>query len=244
MPGHLVITEATDKVVVDHAGGLHVGVADGRADETQAALAEVFAERAGLLCLRGDLLVVAPGVLLGFAADKPPDVGIECAKFLLQLQKCLCIPNRGFDFQAVADDAGIGEQLANLPLVVAGHLLGIETVEDFAVALALAQDGVPAQPGLGPLQDEELEEFAVVVDRHAPLRVVIRNVDGVLRPGAANNAALNRNAHRGGVLRHATLQSIAGEPSADGDVLVLCPLNLRHMFGSSSGVKTPEFPEP
>ena len=34
---HLTVAEAIDGVVVDHAGGLHEGVADGGADELEAA---------------------------------------------------------------------------------------------------------------------------------------------------------------------------------------------------------------
>ena len=41
---HLLVTEAVRRVVVDHADGLHEGVADGGADEAEATLLEVFAE--------------------------------------------------------------------------------------------------------------------------------------------------------------------------------------------------------
>ena len=41
----LPAAEAFDDMVVDHSRGLHVGIADRRADELKAALLEVLAER-------------------------------------------------------------------------------------------------------------------------------------------------------------------------------------------------------
>src|SRR5438094_9507946 len=38
----LLVTEAGDQMVVDHAGGLHEGIDDGRADELEAARAELL----------------------------------------------------------------------------------------------------------------------------------------------------------------------------------------------------------
>ena len=40
----LTIAEAVDEMIVHHSDGLHVGVDDGRADEVESALLEVFAE--------------------------------------------------------------------------------------------------------------------------------------------------------------------------------------------------------
>src|SRR5690606_41873933 len=66
------------------------------------------------------------------------------------------------------------------------HLRGIEVVERGAVVLALAQDGNPAQPGLGTFQRQELEQGTVVMERHAPLVVVVVLVERVFAtPGAA-----------------------------------------------------------
>jgi hypothetical protein len=46
-------SEARGEVVVDHAAALHEGVADGRAAEVEAALAEVFAHGVGLAFFAG-----------------------------------------------------------------------------------------------------------------------------------------------------------------------------------------------
>src|SRR5919201_4128945 len=43
----LLSAKAVDGVVVDQAGGLHMGVADGRANELDAALAQILDQRIG-----------------------------------------------------------------------------------------------------------------------------------------------------------------------------------------------------
>src|ERR1700740_3263649 len=63
--------------------------------------------------------------------------------------------------------------------------LSIKAVKRAPVIRALREDGVPRQPGLRAFQDEELEELAVVPDRHAPLLVVVGDGERMARPGAA-----------------------------------------------------------
>jgi hypothetical protein len=46
-PLDLAVAEAADQVIVHHADGLHVRVDDRRADEGEAALLEILAERVG-----------------------------------------------------------------------------------------------------------------------------------------------------------------------------------------------------
>ena len=48
-------------------------------------------------------------------------------------------------------------------------------IEGGAVVLALLEDRLPAQPGLGALQDQKLEQHTVVLERHAPFLIVIGN---------------------------------------------------------------------
>ena len=59
----------------------------------------------------------------------------------------------------------------------AGHLRGVEAGERPAVALALAQDRRPGEPGLRALEREQLVQRAVVALRHAPLLVVVGGVE-------------------------------------------------------------------
>src|SRR4029434_10402635 len=43
----LLSAKAVDGVIIDHASGLHMGVADGRADELEAALTQILSQRVG-----------------------------------------------------------------------------------------------------------------------------------------------------------------------------------------------------
>ena len=54
-----------------------------------------------------------------------------------------------------------------------GDRVGIEARERAAVALALVEDGAPAQSRLRAFEREQLEQRGVVVRRHAPLVVVV-----------------------------------------------------------------------
>ena len=67
-------------MVVDHARRLHEGVADGRADEVEAALFQILAHGVRFGVCARHLLQRLPRVLLGLAADKLPDVGIKAAE--------------------------------------------------------------------------------------------------------------------------------------------------------------------
>ena len=80
----------------------------------------------------------------------------------------------GRDLEPVADDALVVKQAFDSLLGEAGDLLGIEVGERPAIGFALSQHDEPAQPGLGTFEREELELLAIVVDRHAPLLVVVR----------------------------------------------------------------------
>jgi hypothetical protein len=71
---------------------------------------------------------------------------------------------------------GFLHQLFDARQIEGGHLNRIEPGQGPPVALPLAQDGQPAQPRLSPFQDQELEQDALLVHRHAPLAVVVEPV--------------------------------------------------------------------
>src|ERR1700722_2953815 len=148
-----LIAKAVAGVVVDHAGGLHEGVADGAADKSEAAAFEVFAHLVRLACASRQSSRSCPLVFLRLPADKLPDVTVKCAELFLYSLECLRVGNRGSDFQAIAHDAGVGKQRARLPLVIAGNFRGIELVERAAIILTLVKDCLPAQTGLRTFQD-------------------------------------------------------------------------------------------
>ena len=68
MSGMLLPAKTAQDMVVHHAGGLHEGVADRGAHETEATALELLAHRLGLGRLQGNLLEGLPMVDLGSAA--------------------------------------------------------------------------------------------------------------------------------------------------------------------------------
>ena len=91
---------------------------------------------------------------------------------------------------AVADDARVGQQ--SVASASAHRRPGVRgrSPRRRAIAIAPAKDGDPGEPRLGALQAEQLEERAVIGDRHAPLGVVVRQVERVrLAPAAPHQIA-------------------------------------------------------
>ena len=84
-----LVAEAGHLVIVDHAGCLHVRVDDRAADELEATLLQVLAERIGFRrgCLKVGIAAIP--VLYRRAADEIPDVVTEAVELVLNLQKCL-----------------------------------------------------------------------------------------------------------------------------------------------------------
>ena len=130
-------------MVVDHAGRLHVRVDDRGADEAEAALLEILAERVGLRRSRRHLLVLGPAILNRLAADEGPQVLREAAVLGLKIQVRARVGDRRLDLQPVADDARILQQPRQLALAEARDALGIKAGERLALALALVEDRRP-----------------------------------------------------------------------------------------------------
>jgi hypothetical protein len=191
----LGVAEAGGEVVVDHANGLHEGVADGGADEGEAAGFEGFGHGFGFGGLGGKLVEGVEVVLAGGAAGELPEEVAEGAVLFGQGEVGAGVLHGAVDFEAVADDAGVLQELGDFGVVVAGDFVGIEVVEGGVVGVALAEDGDPTEAGLGAVEDELGEELAVVVFGDAPFVVVVGEVEGVgAGPGAAGLGG-----HEGGV---------------------------------------------
>ena len=72
---------------------------------------------------------------------------------------------------------------------IAGDDLRIEAVESAAEVLPLAQDRDPGEAGLETIEDQLLEQGPVVRLGHAPVGVVIGDIERIdARPGAAGLA--------------------------------------------------------
>src|SRR6267378_6812374 len=78
--GQLRASKTSGQMVVDHSNSLHVGVHNGRADETEAAKFQVLADRVGDRRAGGHLLYVAPKILQRTSFDEAPQIGVERAE--------------------------------------------------------------------------------------------------------------------------------------------------------------------
>ena len=168
-----LVSETTHHMVIDHANGLHEGVTNRRPHELEPPLPQIPAHGFGLRSAGGYIGHPGPRVLHGLSPDKPPDVTVKAAELFLHLQEGLGVRDSCGDFAPVSDDLRIDQQLRHVSFGVSGDFPDIEIVESFSVACPLFKNGGPAQPGLRPLQNEQLEEAPVVVKGHAPFLIVI-----------------------------------------------------------------------
>src|SRR5690606_19045043 len=105
--------------------------------------------------------------------------------------------HRRLDLGPVADDAGVGEQPGDIPLLVRGDRLDPEAVERGPERGALAQDGEPGEAGLERLQGQPPVERVVVAYRAAPLLIVVGLVVRGGRAPRAAGQAVRAHHHRG-----------------------------------------------
>src|SRR5438094_7070061 len=136
-------------VVVHHAGRLHVRVADGRADEREAAFLQILGQGIGLrrCCLHG-FLGDALGMSQCSIAREAPDVPVEAAELFLHFQETFCVGDSALDFQTIADDARVVHQTCDVGFAESRDLACVEVFERLPEILALAQDRNPAQSRL------------------------------------------------------------------------------------------------
>lgn len=167
-------------MIVDHPGGLHERVQDRTAAELESAGDQLFAHGIGNWAGGWNLGQGLPVILDGLPLGEAPQIGIQRTELPLDLENVVGIVNDGVDFGFVADDARVGEQFLNFYLVVAGHHANLEMIERQTEILALAQDGIPAQSSLHPIQGQEFEQHAVVMQRLSPLLVMIAGQQGII----------------------------------------------------------------
>lgn len=170
-------------VGVDDADGLQIGVDDGGTREGHTLLFQVLGngvgQRAGG---NGGVIFVD-----NFPACPAPNIGVKTAVFFLNVPEDAAVFDAGSDFQPVADDALVREQLGDLFLAVGADLVQVKAVVDLPESLPLVQHRLPAQPRLKGFQNQQLIQGVVIVARHTPLLIVIADVEGVgqIAPPAA-----------------------------------------------------------
>ena len=174
-------------MIVDHAGGLHQRVADGRADELESALNQVAAHGVGFGCAGWHLSHSSPTILLRLVADKTPEVSVETAELFPDREKRLRILDRCRNLQPVTHDPGVAEEPFHIARVVARDLLRVKSVERFAIILSFLENRSPAQPGLRAFKDQKLKQYSIVMNRHAPFLIVIGNVRFSSCPGTTRH---------------------------------------------------------
>jgi hypothetical protein len=179
------VSEAIDGVIIDHAHGLHEGIADGRPDEFEASAQQISAQGIRLRRARGNLLGRSPPVHPRCATDEAPHVGVKTPELALYRKEGLRIAHGTLDLESVANNARIPEQALDSRRPEMGHCHGIETGEGVPIAFALLEYRLPAQASLRPLERQELEEDAIVMNWNTPLSIVIGNAEGSSGPETA-----------------------------------------------------------
>lgn len=175
-------------MVVDHADGLHVGVADGGAEEFEPPFFHVFTDRIGDgrtgKNFRG---VVDDGLPV---RHKAIEIVAEGAEFFLYGEEELGGADGGADLQPVADDAFVVEEPVIVGLVECGHFICVEVGKSFFIVVAATKDSDPAQPRLRRFEDQEFEEFFFIVGFFSPFFVVVLDVKFVVAGPVASGDRL------------------------------------------------------
>ena len=112
---------------------------------------------------------------------------VERAVVFLDLQERARVRDRAGHLEPISDDPGIEQELVELRRCEPRDLRGIEVGERATIAVTLVEDRRPRQACLRSFEDQELEMLAIIVDRHAPLGVVVRPHRFARRPCAARS---------------------------------------------------------
>ncbi len=164
-----------------------MGIDNGTAHELESSLLQVLAQGVGFQGGGRDVLHDLAAVPYGLAAYEPPNIFVEAAKLLLNGQECSGVAHGGTNLQAISYNPRVPQQGLDFLFAEAGDPDRGEVGESFPIAISFFENGGPTQPGLGTLQDEELEMLVVIVDRNSPFVVVVFQIEvsHPLSPGAA-----------------------------------------------------------
>src|SRR5256885_3932698 len=168
-------------MVVDQSHRLHERMDSCRSSEPPSPAPQVLAHRDRLL--RHSALRQARAIeeaLVGFRLVTP-DVGCKAADLPDTLGAAAGVVDGRVDLGPVADDAGVSHKSTCIASAETGDDLRVEPAKRGAEVLALAEDGQPAEARHKAFEHQLLEQAVVVIDRPAPLHVVIpagKNIPG------------------------------------------------------------------
>jgi hypothetical protein len=160
-------------MVVDQTDGLHERIADGRTHELEAAREQRFAQRSRFVARNRYVARRFRRIDDRRSIDERPHPPIERPMLACDLKKGSSIRNGREHFRAVSNDSGVSQRFLDRGGAHARDALRFEVVKDRAISFPFAQDGIPAQTCLCAFEGDELEQSAIVVQRNAPLAIVV-----------------------------------------------------------------------
>ncbi len=163
-------------MIVHHAHRLHEGIADGAADEGEAALLEGLGHGIRLRRGRRNVAVALTLVDDGGAAHEAPQIIDEVDAFRLQRQIGAGVFDDRLHLEPVADDAAVLHQPRHVLVVELHDAHRIKILIGAMVALGALEDGDPRQPRLLAIEAELGKQLAGVIHRPAPLHVMVFDV--------------------------------------------------------------------
>src|SRR5262245_52634364 len=118
-----------------------------------------------------------------------PEVLRQRSEFLAQFDGALGVVDRRLDLAAMANDAFVAQQPADIASRVTRDAVDVEAGKRAAEVLPFPQDRDPAQARLKAFETDLLEQTRVVFHALTPFMIVILDVE---RIGPAPPAALHR----------------------------------------------------
>ena len=126
------MTETIRDMVIHQPRCLHKGITDCAADKGETSLFHILRHRIGLHAGGGHVAYRLPIVLQGFSVDKIPQISVQRAALLLQLEKGTRILDEAINLETVTHDTRVLQKRRDFSVVVTHYLVSIEMIEHVA----------------------------------------------------------------------------------------------------------------
>src|SRR5262245_56678659 len=166
-------------MIVNPPNCLHECVADGGSDKPESPLLEIFAQRVRFSGRRGYFLDGFPVMNKLFSVDELPHIPVECSKFLSHLHECSRIAHGRFNLKTISHNSDVVHQTPDIPRSEPGNSGKVPPSKCPLVGFPFSEDGNPAHPRLYSFKCEHAKKLAVIVERNAPLFVMVSLVKGI-----------------------------------------------------------------